>query len=201
MAVLVLAPDLPRLANLFVLNRSIAPSKQPQLFSTRRANRIALSLQILIGVWVIGRWCYHDFVSWRTFSGRPRSPLYGIWNVEQFSVDTQVRPPLLTDNRRWRRIVLDDFRPDLAVIEQMDNSFTYDPVVIDTAHKTLVFTKFDDKSWRADFKFDRPKPDQLVLEGSMDGHKIQMQLQLFDRNNFLLVNRGFHWIQEYPFNR
>jgi len=28
-----------------------------------------------------------------------------------------------------------------------------------------------------------------------------VQLQLWDRNKLLLVNRGFHWIQEYPFNR
>jgi hypothetical protein len=35
----------------------------------------------------------------------------------------------------------------------------------------------------------------------MDGHKLRMQLRLFDRDSFLLVSRGFHWIQEYPFNR
>ena len=35
----------------------------------------------------------------------------------------------------------------------------------------------------------------------MDGHAVHMQLKLKDRNQFLLVNRGFHWIQEYPFNR
>jgi hypothetical protein len=28
-----------------------------------------------------------------------------------------------------------------------------------------------------------------------------MQLQLVDLTKFLLINRGFHWIQEYPFNR
>jgi len=28
-----------------------------------------------------------------------------------------------------------------------------------------------------------------------------MQLRLVDRSKFLLVNRGFHWIAEYPFNR
>jgi hypothetical protein len=41
----------------------------------------------------------------------------------------------------------------------------------------------------------------LVLNGSLDGRKMQMQGRLFDRNNFLLVTRGFHWVQEYPFNR
>jgi hypothetical protein len=35
----------------------------------------------------------------------------------------------------------------------------------------------------------------------LDGHKVQMQLEAMDRKQFLLVNRGFHWVQEYPFNR
>jgi hypothetical protein len=41
----------------------------------------------------------------------------------------------------------------------------------------------------------------LVLDRNMDNHKILMKLRLFDRARFLLVNRSFHWIQEYPFNR
>jgi hypothetical protein len=43
--------------------------------------------------------------------------------------------------------------------------------------------------------------NQLTLDGDMDKHKVHMQLQLVDRKTFLLVNRGFHWVQEYPFNR
>jgi hypothetical protein len=35
----------------------------------------------------------------------------------------------------------------------------------------------------------------------MEGHQVHMRLQLFDRQKFELVSRGFHWIQEYPFNR
>jgi hypothetical protein len=40
-----------------------------------------------------------------------------------------------------------------------------------------------------------------LLDGTMEGHKMRMLLQLVDREKFLLVSRGFHWIQEYPFNR
>ena len=59
----------------------------------------------------------------------------------------------------------------------------------------------DDKNWKGNFTFQRPAPDQLILDGQMDNHKIHMQMHLVDRDKFLLVNRGFHWIQEYPFNR
>jgi hypothetical protein len=45
--------------------------------------------------------------------------------------------------------------------------------------------------------FQRPAPGRLRLDGSMNGRKIHMELQLVDRDKFLLVSRGFHWIQEY----
>ncbi len=40
-----------------------------------------------------------------------------------------------------------------------------------------------------------------MVDGRMDDHQVHLELQLTDRNNFLLVRRGFHWIQEFPFNR
>jgi CRISPR/Cas system-associated endoribonuclease Cas2 len=35
----------------------------------------------------------------------------------------------------------------------------------------------------------------------MDDHAVHMELRLIDRNTFLLVRRGFHWVQESAFNR
>jgi hypothetical protein len=65
----------------------------------------------------------------------------------------------------------------------------------------LTLSKYDDKNWKANFTFQRPLQDRLVLDGDMDGHNVHMELELLDRNKFLLVNRGFRWIQEYPVNR
>jgi len=35
----------------------------------------------------------------------------------------------------------------------------------------------------------------------MDGKKIIAKLKKIELNSFLLNNRGFHWISEFPFNR
>ena len=48
---------------------------------------------------------------------------------------------------------------------------------------------------------ERPGPDRLILDGQMDGHKVRFDMRLIDRQKFLLVSRGFNWIQERPFNR
>ncbi len=83
----------------------------------------------------------------------------------------------------------------------MDDSFAYYATSINARDKTIVLTKSSDKKWKANFTYQRPAPNQLILDGQMDNHKIHMQLQLFDRKNFRLITRGFHWIQEYPYNR
>ena len=44
-------------------------------------------------------------------------------------------------------------------------------------------------------------PDHLTLDGELDGKKIRMETTLFPREKFLLVSRGFNWVQELPFNR
>lgn len=200
LALILLAPDLPRLANLFFLNRPAGSSTQPQLFGTRRANRIALTVQILFGIWLVALGAYGGWDEWHTLGGgSPTSPLYGIWNVEQVWIDGQLHAPLLTDYDRWRRVIFDT--PDRNTFQRMDDSLVRCSAAFNLNDKTVTLTKDDDNNWKANFTFHRAAPDKLTLDGEMDSHKLHMQLQLVDRSKFLLINRGFHWIQEYPFNR
>jgi hypothetical protein len=103
-----LAPDVPRLVRFLLLNWATAPSTQVQLFRSVRANRIALAAQIILGLWLVGVACHFAWGIWNTWGdGRPLSPLYGIWEVHQMSIDEQPRLPLLTDSTRWRRAIFD----------------------------------------------------------------------------------------------
>jgi hypothetical protein len=200
MAVFLLAPEFSRLADFFFRNRAAGPSTQPQLFRTRRANWIALAAQIAFGVWLIGMNAYSGFGAWHTYGGgHPESALYGIWDVDELSIDGQIRSPLLIDYGRWRRAVFEF--PDRMAFQRMDDSFARFGASINTNDKTMALTKGGDKNWKANFTFQRAAADRLILDGSMDSHKVHMQLRLVDRSKFLLVSRGFHWVEEYPFNR
>ncbi len=200
LSVLLLAPDLPRLINFFFFNRITAPSAQAQLFSTRRANRIAFTVQILFGLWLMGMNAYCDRQDWYIHGGgQPKSPLYGIWDVDQQTIDGQLRSPLLNDYGRWRRVIFDF--PARVTFQRMDDSFVRHPATLNVKDKTLVLNDDVDKNWKANFTFAREAPGQLTLDGNLDGHETHLQLRLVDINKFVLVNRGFHWIQEHPFNR
>ena len=76
MALFLLVPDLRRIANFFFLNRAARPSTEPQLFGTCRANRIALAVQILFGIWLVALAAYGGWSAWHTYGGgSPKSPL------------------------------------------------------------------------------------------------------------------------------
>jgi hypothetical protein len=200
MSLYLLAPEARRLANVLVFNRTAEPSAQPPLFRGRRAARVALAVQLAFGAYVVGMGFYGSWQGWKTYGGgAPKSPLYGIWNVEQMSIDGVTRSPLITDWGRWRRVVFQS--PAAMSFQRMDDTFAGYPVTIDTSAKTLTLTKAADKNWKSVFSFQQPEPERLILDGQMDGHKVRMETRLFDRNNFLLVKTGFRFVQEAPFNR
>lgn len=195
-----LAPDLPRLAGALFQDRAMEPRPRAQLFSSIRANRIALVAQIVLGLWLLGLNLHTVRPYWRQFGGgRQYSALYGIWEVTQMSIDGQPRPPLLTDNARWRRAIFDF--PQVIALQRMDDSLAYYRAAISLPDKTLVLTKGADKNWKANLAFERPAHDKLIVDGRMEDHQLHMELQLTDRNKFLLIKRGFHLIQESAFNR
>lgn len=200
LSLFLLAPDLKRLSNFFLLNRAVEPEVRPALFVGLSANRIALAVQVVVGIWLLGMNAYAARLGWKEYGGgRTVSALYGIWDVEQQTVDGQERAPLLNDFGRWRRAIFD--RPTRVTFQRIDDSFAGHGVTIDSNIKTLVMTDDRDKNWKGNFTFDRLAPDRMTLDGTMDGHAVHMQLKLVNRDKFELVSRGFHWIQEYPYNR
>jgi hypothetical protein len=191
-----LAPDARRLANVLVLNRSVEPSPRPDLFSTPRANRIARVAQVGFGIYLIAMF---SWVATRSYyapggPGEPRSPLYGIWNVEQMSVDGEQRPAVVNDyDRRWRRVIFDT--PAVIVFQRTDDSFAHYEARVDTNTRAIALTKRSGGPWRASFTYNRPSADRLVLEGTMDGYELRLQLRLVDFDTFRLLNSRFRWIR------
>ena len=199
MSLFLLAPDFQRLIDFFFLNRTALPSTQMSLFPTRRANRIALAAQIFVGLWLIGANAYGGWSIWHQYGGgRPKSELYGIWDVEQQVVDGNVRSALLGDYGRWRRAIF-DFRDRMA-FQRMDDTFARYATTIDAKGNSLALKDPADKP-AGQFTVQRDEPTRLTLVGEMDGHKVRMQLQRVDEKKMLLIKRGFHWVQENPFNR
>jgi hypothetical protein len=107
----------------------------------------------------------------------------------------------VSDFERWRRVVIQT--ATTVTFWRMDDTPYAVAAQVDLTAKTVTFTAGQGPQRRTigTFTIDQPAPDRLVLDGTLNDRKIRMETHLFPRENFLLVNRGFNWIQELPFNR
>ena len=183
MALFLIAPDAQRLVALFA-----APSPRMAWWkiALRTAVVVAFVAYSLRGA-QRAREEYGDL--------SPRSPLRGIWTVQEMTVDGVDQPPLLTNGQRWRRMIF-DHKLGMSIQLVSDERVGYR---IDLSPHYFTLRKRD--AWLSTFSYQRPNPQTLIVDGTMDGKKIHATLLRDDEKEFLLTSRGFHWINEYPFNR
>ncbi len=72
---------------------------------------------------------------------------------------------------------------------------------LEVEKKTMALTKRDDPTWKTTLSYQQPEPGVIALQGTFDGQKVRAKLRHTDNPDFVLIKRGFHWINEYPFNR
>ena len=200
MAGFVVAPDLKRLVDFFVFNRRVEPAVARPLFRSKWLNRSAVALQVAFGVVLMSYNLYHsDHAVKQLAEFREKTPLYGIWSVDEFKVDGTVGPPPAADQLLWRRIVIES-RSDGMVepVRGPDQGFL---LHFDPQKKAFSMTTPADPNWLAEFTYENPQPDLLVLTGKIAGRPITATLHKEDESKFLLNSRGFHWIQDFAVNR
>jgi uncharacterized membrane protein YphA (DoxX/SURF4 family) len=201
MALLLAAPHLRRLADLFFFNRRVEPVEIRPLFASRRLSRVAGALWGIGLVAVTASWLYGAYQGNKQYGFlAPKPPLYGVWEVEEMTVNGKVRPPLLTDEERWRRVVVED--PGYLGIQRMkDSRAGFYGLKQDSAKKTFTLQDPRDLKKKYVLSYRHPKPEILVMEGPFKDQQVRAKLRRVDDSKFLLTSRGFHWINERPFNR
>jgi hypothetical protein len=200
MAIFLILPDLQRLLRLFVFNRGAEPAQIRPLFHRRWLHWSALALRTVFVFGWAGFLVFQAYKGDQEYGSRaPKPPLYGIWSVDVFEVDGVARPALVTDEGRWRRLIFG--RPGTASIQLMSDTRQRYRIKLDADKKVLHLTKRDDPAWQTSLSYTQPGPQRLAVEGPFDGHEIRASLHRVDESSFLLTSRGFHWINEFPFNR
>lgn len=198
LAVILVAPDVSRLVGVFVTNRPTMPAPMRKPFTTVWRSRTALAVKVV----VIGAALWQTtapFVAAARQPPRPRAARYGIYDVESFTVNGEPRPAAPMDARRWRRVVISESGG--VSIQTMDDATTRYRTKDDAAKHTYelstIFSPYD----KIMLAYSQPSADELALEGQYQGEAIVVRLRKVATPPFLLTRRGFHWINEYPYNR
>jgi hypothetical protein len=200
MSIFLLAPNLRRLCDFYLMHREVRIAPEPAVGRTPSARGNVVNAQIAFGIWAVAVTLYGAVDSSKKYGANALKPaLYGIWDVDQMLVNGEVRAPLLTDSTRWKRIIFE--YPTTAMFQRMGDNFKYYGSAIDTMNKTLTLSTFDSTKAKFPLRYQRPSPDQLVLDGSMTGQTVHFELKRRDPSKYMLKSRGFHWVSEFPFNR
>lgn len=190
LAIFLAAPDARRLLNLFVLNRAADPASAETVLRRPAFLRAAfvLKLVLLAAATVGSLYQSHSILQARS----EKSPLYGIWEVEEYALDGQDRPPQVPDNVRWRRLIVGRSE-QFAFLERMNGKRNGYDLNLDPAAGKLFLD--------SGFTYSTPEPETLRLDGGYNGRALSVTMRRVDESEFRLINRGFHWINEAPFNR
>ncbi len=201
MALFLAARDLGRLLDFFLLNRPAAPADLAAPSFPRRWMRIsATAFQVLFVGYALFEQIHGDWGAYKARYIQPqRPPLYGMYEVESFVRNGQELPPLVTDTTRWRRVVVQS--PTALNVKMMDDSVTNFGAEYDQAKSTVNLTVGNDKSRKYALAWTRPDADHLTLAGTLANGDLSVRLRKIDPASFRLLSRGYHWINEFPFNR
>lgn len=198
-----LLPDFKRLTYFFLLNNKVEGVFFRPLFETEKFNKASRIVKIIFLFVVI----FSSF--WGAWQGRttygdlaPKAPLYGIWVIDEFELNGEVKPPLLTDETRWKRVVFEF--PETMLLENMPEKKDYVKVNVNLEKKTIFLSRYrknQDENWRANFSFEQIDAETMIWKGLINGEPAKLTLHRLDETKFLLNSRGFNWINEYPYNR
>ncbi|WP_145858470.1 hypothetical protein [Pedobacter suwonensis] len=132
-------------------------------------------------------------------SAAPKPFMYGIYNVEHMRFKGKILQPLTTDSTRWKQLIIN--YPGYARIKKMNDSTVNFTTVFDQGKKILVLKSTDKDSAKYVLNYIITGKDKLTLSGLTEKDSISVSFKRKDLKDFKLINRGFHWISEYPYNR
>jgi hypothetical protein len=133
-----------------------------------------------------------------------RHELYGVWIVDTFAIDGTELPPLAGDPVRWQAWTANprsssvwfmSGRREVPATIQVPGYTTE----VDSAAHTIKVTVDDKTEAKETWTYARPAPDRLVIDAPHFGKKLHVALHREPAPP--LLTRGFHWINEVPFNR
>jgi hypothetical protein len=174
----------------------------PRLRMSRWRERVRILARFaLIAVLAVG--IYQTFSSQENRNARVHE-LNGTWTVDSFLADGVELPPLVGDPVRWQTWIASARYTSMWLMtgqrdaEASENHGSY-PLEVDAANHTIAVMIDEQRKTREIWKYSQPTPDLLVIDGVHSGKLLHVTLHRAPDG--LLMTRGFHWINEVPFNR
>ncbi len=201
MTTFLLLRDFKKLCVFFFTDRAVSLSviRQPEKEGDRSLKLVSrIAKGLLIGYITIMAFINLPSSQKRYGTKAPKPALFGLFEVNHFTINGDTIPANINLKERWRYIAFE--RVGRANIYNMDKSRLNFKSEIDTIEQKVVFTSYRDSTEQ--YTINYIKTDStLTFETLFKGDTIKGNSKRLTKEDFLLMNRGFNWISEYPFNR
>lgn len=128
----------------------------------------------------------------------PKTALYGIHKPIQFIKNGDTLRTY-SDSAEWKYLVIE--WEGLASIRQLnDRSYRLD-FKVDTIKKNITANLQSDTLHKYQLSYKQLNDTTLNLKGVFVKDTIDYTFGKVNMKSFRLINRGFHWVNEYPFNK
>lgn len=191
-ALAIAAPDLRRLVAA-ALGRATA-EVPPRVRGSLVSERVRLACKLAIVALYLGTAYRHVDFARRVAPTEPPA-LHGIWVAERFVVGGRELPPLVTDDTRWRKLIVSE--RGIVIRYMTDRRLYFRAAQVDAESQTIIIPiGIVRRTWTY-----QRSGDELVVRGELleSGTPFEATLRLEPAPE--LTTRGFHWIQEAPYHR
>ena len=197
MAIFIAVPDMRRLINFFFRNKAVsAVNNQPK--SYKRWMKITwITVKILLIGAVLYSTTSRVWGEYRNYGdeGNQKKPLFGIYDVTKFVRNKDTLPPLATDTLQWKQLNL-AFN-DYATIKMMNDSLKRYNFIVNSTINTVTLFEYSHPGYKSILYYFKPDATHLILAGKLKDDSVYILMKKID---IRLINHGFHWINEHPYN-
>ncbi len=190
---IILAPEFARLANFFVFNRPTIGVSIQKSNAGRRMRFFKTAAKLVVIAFMIATTCIMPFKIRQFYS--PHSPIYGIYEVQEFTENGQLLAPLATDTIRWKKIVFQS-EPE-TFLQYMDDSWHFCESQYDKSKKEVTLAPEDEKT-KSFITYAQSDSEHLILNGTTKSGSISAKLSRIDEMKLPLMKSKFRWINGQP---
>lgn len=199
MAFVIFIVDWKRFSQVFLKNQTATRLNYYRVSTDAHYIKLIFWFKVIVTTGIVGLLSWQGYSRERTYGDKREKPeFYGIWEANTFIKNGKEVPPLLTDSTRWRYLIID--RKGSATIKYMTDSSIWYDFEINSTKKELFIYRSVDSSKMHSFTFNH-KDSLLRLQGIFYKDTLDVHLKARDLTTFELTNRGFHWVNETPYNR
>lgn len=203
MALVIFMTDMKRFTAVFLKNKPTSAYEFFHPVNSKSYHRIILKgKNILLPILLITA-CILGYLGQINISDINHRPaLYGIWEAKTFVKSGDTLKPLITNSERWHYLLIE--KKGRALAKHMPGNYTSFTTEIDTINGKLKLyessnTDVEDKDFN--FSYTQHSLSQLHISGILNDTSYNIKFKKKPLDDFNLINRGFHWINERPYNQ